>query len=103
MDFAIAMVIVGATLVWAYYAPRVLATARQAREQRLIVAARPNPLERVAPGDPDTDKEFGRIVRRFSVTDAAWTNAVRRASRAARNAGPWAQASRQARRNGQLT
>lgn len=96
MEYAVLAVIVGALLVWAYYAPRLIATLRQVQDRRRITTARRvNRLERLAPGDPDTDAEFDAMVRR---ADPAWANAMRRASRAQATGQRW----QQGRRRGQM-
>lgn len=83
------VVILGILLAWAYYAPRLVATVRMVRERRLVVVSRPNRLERVAPGDPDTDRTFASMVRSTSLHDPSWTRDVRRASRAANVVNQW--------------
>lgn len=94
-NLALAIVVVGGLLIWAYYAPRLLATVRHMREQRLLTAGRPVGLETLAPGDPRTDREFAVMVRRLSLTDVVWTEGMRRLSRAARDRGHWSRVSRQ--------
>lgn len=83
------VVIVGAMLVWAYYAPRFVATVRLYRDRRRMVMAWVNPLERLAPGDPAVDEAFTRLARELMVSDPVWARAMRATSRAARAAGRW--------------
>lgn len=71
---AYALVVLGALLAWAYYAPRIVATLRLVRSGRGIAARR---ATRAA------DREFDRIMRR----DPDWAARVRHASRIARWAG----------------
>ena len=75
---ALALVVVGALLAWAYYAPRIVATLRRERNGRAMVARR---------NGRAADREFERIMRRTAATDPAWTARVRHSSRIARWAG----------------
>lgn len=89
-EIAFALAVVGAALTWAYYAPRIVATYRQMREQRLIqTASMVNPYERLNPGATRDDAAFRAIVRNIDATDPRWVGSVRRTSRLARNAGKW--------------
>jgi len=78
MDYALALVIVGVMLVWAYYAPRLVATVREVREaRRLRLAAQGNKLESVRPADRRTERAWLSIVRYVDRTDPAWATEMR--------------------------
>lgn len=75
---ALALVATGALLAWAYYAPRVVATARQVLNSKAAANRR---ASRAA------NREFDRVMRNLAATDPTWTARVRHASRTARWAG----------------